>query len=117
MRDLSRSTDYLRFPLIGVLPATDNLPSRPATIPRQEQCSATRRRFVLGVNMSAIAFTSQEDELFVESVRKYPELYDCSHVQYFNLLIKDAKWKEISQNIFEQMSIYQEFKISFRIVV
>jgi hypothetical protein len=45
------------------------------------------------------AFTSQEDELFIESVRKFPELYDYSHTQYFNLLIKDAKWKEISQNI------------------
>ncbi|XP_060855371.1 transcription factor Adf-1-like [Metopolophium dirhodum] len=49
--------------------------------------------------MSAIAFTPQEDELFIESERKYPELYDCSHMQYFNLIIKDSKWKEISQNI------------------
>lgn len=49
--------------------------------------------------MSAIAFTSQEDELFIESVRKYPVLYDCSHMQYFNLIVKDAKWKEISQKI------------------
>jgi hypothetical protein len=50
--------------------------------------------------MSAIAFTSQEDEHFIESVRKYPELYDCSHMQCFNLLIKDAKWKEISPRYF-----------------
>lgn len=62
--------------------------------PRREQCSATRRRFVFAINMSAIAFTSQEDKLFIESVRKYPELYDYSHMQHFNLLVK-----EISQKI------------------
>jgi hypothetical protein len=45
--------------------------------------------------VSAIVFSPQEDEHFIESVRKYPELYDISHMQYKNVLIKYAKWKEI----------------------
>jgi hypothetical protein len=50
---------------------------------------------VARINMSAIVFSPQEDELFIESVYKYPELCDISHMQYKNVLIKDAKWKEI----------------------
>jgi hypothetical protein len=50
---------------------------------------------VARINILAIVFHHKKMELFIESVRKYPELYDISHVQYKNVLIKDAKWKEI----------------------
>jgi len=49
--------------------------------------------------MSAVVFSPQEDEIFIEFVRKYPILYDSSHMQYKNLIKKDSIWKEISQNI------------------
>jgi hypothetical protein len=54
--------------------------------------------------MSAVV-TPHENEIFIEFVRKYPILYDSSHMQYKNLIMKDSIWKEISQNIFHFLGI------------
>jgi hypothetical protein len=50
--------------------------------------------------MSAVVFTPHEDEIFIEFVRKYPILYDGTHMQYKNLIMTDLIWKKISQKIF-----------------
>jgi len=40
--------------------------------------------------MSAVVVSPHEDETFIEFVRKYPILYDSSHMQYKNLIMKDS---------------------------
>lgn len=71
-------TVYLRFLLTGVQFATANT--------RQKQHNGT----VDHVNMSELVFSSQEDELFIESVLKYLMFYEISHTQYKNLIVKDS---------------------------
>lgn len=59
---------------------------------RRKQNSVT----VICVKISAVAFSSQEDKLLIESVRKYPVLYDSFCSQYKHMPIKNLIWKEIS---------------------
>ena len=66
---------------------------------------AFREHFVvLGIlfylKMSAkFQFSSEEDEILVELIAIYPALYDASHADYKDYMIKENIWKEVSEKV------------------
>ena len=47
----------------------------------------------------APSFSSEEDDILVEEIAKYPSLWQLSHAKYKDQRVKDNIWAEVAEKV------------------